>query len=55
MPEAGGRQSRHSFRFALSDECNAQSAFTVEVELGGEGRRNKFCSVKDVKTKSGCG
>lgn len=29
LPEAEGRRS---FRFTLSDECNAQSAVTVEVE-----------------------
>lgn len=30
--EEGGRSRRYSFRFMLSDECNAQSTVTVEVE-----------------------
>ena len=35
-PEERGRQSRSSFRFTLSDECNAQSTSAVEVELEEE-------------------
>lgn len=36
LPEQGGHQSKRSVRFTLSDECNAQSTFTVEVELEGD-------------------
>lgn len=36
LPEEQGRRSSHSFHFALSDECNAQSTFTVQVGLGEE-------------------
>lgn len=34
--EEEGRSKRHSFRLMLSDECNAQSTVTLEVELGGK-------------------
>lgn len=45
VPEVEGRQSRRSFLFMLSDECNAQSTITVEVEseenLSNDGKRGE--------------
>lgn len=36
VPEEEEEEGRHTVGFTLSDECDAQSAFTAEVELQKE-------------------
>ncbi|AWO95994.1 putative von Willebrand factor D and EGF domain-containing protein-like [Scophthalmus maximus] len=55
LPEEQGRRSSHSFHFALSDECNAQSTFTVQIDVVPCGCRNGGTCVPDVSFPAGSG
>ncbi|XP_068165646.1 von Willebrand factor D and EGF domain-containing protein isoform X2 [Antennarius striatus] len=55
LPKEGGHQSRHGFRFTLSDECNAQSTVTVEIDVVPCGCQNGGSCVTDVEFPAGSG
>ncbi|XP_038577895.1 von Willebrand factor D and EGF domain-containing protein isoform X2 [Micropterus salmoides] len=55
VPIEEGRQSRHSVRFTLSDECNAQSTFTVEIDVVPCGCHSGGTCVTDVNFPAGSG
>ncbi|KAM7365746.1 hypothetical protein PAMP_016658 [Pampus punctatissimus] len=52
--EEGGQQSR-SFSFTLSDECNAQSSFVIQIHVVPCGCQNGGSCVTDVNFPAGSG